>query len=208
MLSISPTGNTVYVGLGVSGQPPSQPDRWQKSLTAILAFSLGALCFSRAMRATGPLRRGTLVVSLALQAVLLFVPAALVQSGVVPDEATGATVPRILLLPLAMVSFGSAGQIVLSRLLACGEVPTVVLTSTYCDLMVDPHLFTAPLREGVKRNRRVVSVGLLVGGAVVGGFLTKGERSVANVLWVAGGIKVVMAVAWVFWRAERGVRLE
>ena len=126
----------------------------------------------------GPLRRGTMALSSLLQAVLCFASATLVLTGVVAEDA-GSQIPKnfIVLLPLAMLAFNSAGQIVQSRFLGFNEVPTVVLTSTYCDLMFDPLLFTAPVRENAKRNRRFLSAVVLLLGAVLGGFLTERGRS-------------------------------
>ncbi|KAK6382642.1 hypothetical protein LTS17_003311 [Exophiala oligosperma] len=202
------TGNTVYVGLGMSGQPFSQPYRWIKSGTAIISFCAGTYFFSRTARLLGALRRSTMVLSFIFQATLCFVAALFVVSGVVPANA-GTQIPRtfIVLLPLSLLSFQSAGQIVISRMLAYNELPTVVLTSTYCDLMFDPLLFTAPLRQNSKRNRRFVSAVALLLGAVVSGFLTKGG-DVANPLWIAGAIKVALAVVWLFWCGKGTIRLE
>lgn len=201
-------GNTVYVGLGMSGQPLSQPYRWVKSGTAILSFCLGTYVFSRACRFFGPLRRATLFGSFMVQAALCFVAGVLVVSGLVHKDA-GNQLPYnyIVLLPLGLLSFQSAGQIVMSRMLLYNELPTIVLTSTYCDLMFDPLLFTAPLTQNPKRNRRFVSALALVLGAGLGGFLTR-DGDIADPLWIAGGIKILLAAVWVFWRAEGAIRLE
>jgi Protein of unknown function (DUF1275) len=201
-------GNTVYVGLGISGQPLSQPYRWAKSGTAILSFCFGTYVFSRLARLLGPLRRSTMCSSFLFQASLCFISGVLVVSDVVPDDA-GNRLPGncIVLLPLGLLSFQSAGQIVASRMLAYNELPTVVLTSTYCDLMLDPALFTASMKETSKRNRRFVSAIALLLGAALGGILTRGG-SIADALWIAGIVKVIMAVIWIFWRGEGSIRLE
>ena len=146
--------------------------------------------------------------SFLFQALLCFISGVLVLSDVMPDDA-GDLLPGncIVLLPLGLLSFQSAGQIVASRMLAYNELPTVVLTSTYCDLMLDPALFSAPIREGSKRNRRFVSAVALMLGAALGGILTRGG-SIANALWITGIVKVIMAVIWIFWRGEGSVRLE
>lgn len=203
------TGNTVYAGLGVSGQPKSQPYRWAKSLTSIFAFVLGAFLYSRLMRSAGPMKRVTLVGCFLSQAILTFVAAGLVESGTVPSDA-GDLLPDdfIVVLPIALLALQSAGQIVVSRVLGVGEVTTVVLTSAYCDLFFDQEVLTAPLTENVKRNRRVASVLMLAAGAVAGGFLTRGG-DIALALWVAGGIKLAVSAVWLGWRKEdKGVRLE
>jgi len=202
------TGNTVYVGLGMSGQPLSQPYRWVKSGTAILSFCLGTYFFSRVCRFFGPLKRGTLFGSFIFQALLVFIAAILVVSGLVHKDA-GNQLPYnyIVLLPLGLLSFQSAGQIVMSRMLLYNELPTIVLTSTYCDLMFDPLLFTSPITQNAKRNRRAISAVALVLGAGLGGVLTK-NGDIADPLWIAGGVKIVLAVVWVFWKSEGTIRLE
>lgn len=146
--------------------------------------------------------------SFVFQAALCFIGAGLVVSGVVHRNA-GDQLPNnlIVLLPLSLLSFQSAGQIVASRMLAYNELPTVVLTSTYCDLMLDPALFTASLTQNSKRNRRFISAVALLAGAMLGGFLTK-NGDIADPLWIAGTIKVVLAVVWLFWSAEGSIRLE
>lgn len=192
----------------MSGQPLSQPYRWVKSGTAILSFCLGTYFFSRLCRYLGPLRRSTLSGSFILQALFCLVSGTLVVSDVVPNDA-GNQLPNnyIVLLPLGLLSFQSAGQIVASRMLAYNELPTVVLTSTYCDLMFDPTLFTTPITQNPKRNRRFVSAVALLLGAMLGGFLTRGG-SIANPLWIAGATKIVIGVVWLFWQAEGRIRLE
>ena len=201
-------GNTVYVGLGMSGQPLSQPYRWVKSGTAITSFCLGTYFFSRICRFFGPLRRSTLFGSFIFQALLCFIAGILVVSGIVHKDA-GNQLPYnyIVLLPLGLLSFQSAGQIVMSRMLLYNELPTIVLTSTYCDLMFDPLLFTAPITENAKRNRRFISAVALVLGAGLGGLLTK-DGDIADPLWIAGGVKIILGVVWLFWKSEGSIRLD
>jgi Protein of unknown function (DUF1275) len=202
------SGNTVYTGLGVSGQPASQPYRWTKSGTSIIGFCIGTYFFSRLARALGPMRRGTMCLLSIIQAILCFISATLVLTGVVAEDA-GSQIPKncIVLLPLAMLAFNSAGQIVQSRFLGFSEIPTVVLTSTYCDLMFDPLLFTSPLTVNSKRNRRLLSAVALLLGAMLGGFLTQ-HGKIENAIWIAGGVKVIMAVVWIFWSSEGSIRLD
>lgn len=202
------TGNTVYLGLGFSLQPASQPFRWVKSGTSILSFILGSFIFSRLSRYLGPLRRSTLVMTTALQAILVSFSALLSTLDIVPGDA-GDLVPDdlIVLLPLSLLAASAGGQCVLSRILGYNELPTVVLTSGYCDLAMDEKVF-AGVSENGKRNRRIGSVLLITGGAVIGGFLTK-NGEIEKALWLVGGVKGVMALLWLVWRQEGGaVRLE
>jgi len=83
-------------------------------------------------------------------------------------------------------------QIAVSRLLGFNELPVNVLTSTYCDLMGDMKLVAV---RNVKRNRRVASVVLLLGGAISAGWLLRSAPGLMGVLWIAAGVKFLAAVA-------------
>lgn len=109
------------------------------------------------------------------------------------------------LVPIALLSFQSAGQIVGSRALGLAEVPTVVLTSMLHDIAADPAL-VSPVTKNIKRNRRVLGfVGILVG-AVAGGFISESTHRMQVPLWIAGGIKVCITGAWVAWPAKKRSR--
>lgn len=102
------------------------------------------------------------------------------------------------LAPIALLSFQSAGQIVSSRALDVGEIPTVVITSLLCDLFSDPKLFDPPTKN-IKRNRRIIAFVLTLVGAIIGGWVSKATKGVQTMLWVAGAIKFVLAAMWSFW---------
>ncbi|RYP33836.1 hypothetical protein DL767_004566 [Monosporascus sp. MG133] len=87
------------------------------------------------------------------------------------------------------------GQIVASRQLGFNEVPANVLTSFYCDLFSsDPHIL-APWSENPKRNRRASAAVLMVLGATVQGWLGQSDAGLSTALWIAGGVKYLIAVA-------------
>ena len=159
-------------------------------------------------RLMGPLQRSTMIISLIFQALLCFAAVVTVLTGLVPMNA-GSLIPDncIVLFPLAMLSFQSAGQIVMSRILGYNEIPTVVLTSTYTDLFMDPKLFTASLTQNSKRNRRAISAIALLLGATLGGFLTE-NGSIVDPLWITGVLKVLLAGVWLVWRGKGTIRLE
>lgn len=167
---------------------------------SIVCFILGAFFFSRFCRYLSPLRRGTLVSSFLIQSTFVLVTAAIIEAGVV-DGST----PRVSqdidwrqLLPISLLSFQSAGQMVGSRILNISEIPTVVVTSVLCDFASDPKL-TAPLCANAKRNRRALGfLGILVG-AVAGGWISKAAGQIQSVLWLAGGIKFLISVSWMLW---------
>ncbi|OBT97565.1 hypothetical protein VE01_04529 [Pseudogymnoascus verrucosus] len=200
------TGNTIILALGASGQPVSQPYIWLKSLTAIVFFLIGCYFFAQSRR-IHPHRRFTLAASFLVQAILIFVAAALVQRHVVPSpsgyhELDPGRVAFIELLPIGFLAFQSGGQIVTSRTLGINEVPTTVLTSLFCDLMSDPHMLA---RDNVKRNRRVASAVTLLLGGIIGGWLSRSSVGMSAALWLAGGVKVGIAVGWAVWRAKEEV---
>lgn len=159
------------------------------------------------MRAMKPLRRSTVIVTTLLQALLIVLSACLSTFGVVSRNA-GNELPGNLrvLIPIILLAMQAGGQCVLSRVLGYNELPTVVLTSAYCDFAMDEKLFTG-LSENSKRNRRMASVLMIIGGAVIGGFLTR-DGDISLALWSVAGVKVVMGLVWLFWKPKEGaVRL-
>lgn len=162
-------------------------------------------------------RRATVFASFLAQAILLLAAAALAQSRAVPAFAQARLSPTptteqetarraledtpLTMLPLALLAFQFGGQIVASRVLACTEVPTNVLTSLYCDLLSDPALL-AGWAANAKRNRRVAAAVLTVAGGVAGGWLQRSAAGMGAALWIAGAIKLAVALAWLGWGAE------
>jgi uncharacterized membrane protein YoaK (UPF0700 family) len=195
------TGNTVFLGLGASNQPLSKPYGWAKSLTSIACFFTGCVCFSRAMRSRG---RGTtrdaLLASFIVQGALMLVAAGLVQGKAVPVPISGKGDPDFIeLLPIGLLAFQGGGQFVASRLLGFSEIPTVVLTSVYCDLGMDEKLLA---KKNDKRNHRAGAVVFILLGAIAGGWISRSQAGMATAMWVAAALKLGIAVAWVFWRGE------
>lgn len=182
---------------------------------SVAAFWVGCWFFSFSARQFGPQRKATLASSFCLQTALVLVSAALAQTHTAP--AFGNTLedpssefdlaqkladedhPAVYIV-IALLAFQSSGQIVLSRALGLGEIPSVVVTSLYCDLISDPDLFQAPVSANVKRNRRVASVALLLAGGIAGGWLQRSSAGMAGALWIAAGMKLVIALAWMTWK--------
>lgn len=105
------------------------------------------------------------------------------------------------LAPLALLAFQFGGQIVTSRVLGFNEVPTNVLTSLYCDLLSDPQIL-APIGKNVKRNRRVAAIILMMAGGISGAWLQRSRAGMPAALWIAGAVKLAIAVSWVSWRGK------
>lgn len=91
-----------------------------------------------------------------------------------------------------------------SRVLAYDEIPTVVLTTLLCDLLVDPRL-SEGVRGNAKRNRRVGAFLALFLGAMTAGGLTKVTEMVASV-WLAMGLKGVVTVCFFVWKDTAEVK--
>lgn len=145
-----------------------------------------------------------MTLSFLLQSILVIAAASIVQGGVVdgsyPSKRPPTEVDFKELIIIALLSFQAAGQIVSSRTLKVGEVPTVVVTSMLCDLMSDPALFS--LARNDKRNRRFVAFVLTLVGAICGGWISKAAGAVDPSLWTVAGIKFAIACGWLFWKAE------
>ncbi|KAH8811613.1 hypothetical protein F5884DRAFT_854954 [Xylogone sp. PMI_703] len=203
------TGNTIFLALGASGQPPGEPYGWLKSLTSIFFFLCGCFFFAQSRR-IGAQSRGALSLSFFIQSAFIIVAAALVQGKVV-HQPNGTVVEDSgvmhfkELIPIGFLSFQSGGQVVTSRILGFNEVPTTVLTSVYCDLMMDPGII-APFRDNLKRNRRVAAaISLLIGG-ICGGFLSKSKAHMSTTLWIAAGIKMAISLSWFLWKPKKVIQ--
>ncbi|KAL5611397.1 hypothetical protein BROUX41_000987 [Berkeleyomyces rouxiae] len=207
------TGNTIFLALGAAHLPPLESQLWIKAIVSIGAFWAGCFCFGQ-FRHLGARRKSSLALNFLLQAIFILAVAIITQTGAVPQFRRNAVSPHvslhstdnehdtyIALLPVALLAFQFGGQVVSSRTLGFNEVPTSVLTSLYCDLLSDPKLF-APLGKNDKRNRRIYAMVLLLVGGIVGSWLQRSSGGMPPSIWMAGGLKIVMAVAWLFWKGK------
>lgn len=113
---------------------------------------------------------------------------------------SGEKFPWLDLLPIGLLAFQSAGQVVASRVLKHNALPTMVLTTLYTDLMMDLHLVTAGILEDPQRNRRAGGVMMLFAGALIAGFMARSWPGFAGVLWLAAFVKSMMVLAWFLWK--------
>jgi hypothetical protein len=161
------------------------------------------MVFSTIMRRVGAIRRGTLFASFLVQTILIIIAVALIQADLIPHTSSDMSLaggPLFLeLIPIALLSFQSAGGMTCSRSLGFNEIPTVVLTSVYFDIATDPKITDKPTTN-VKRNRRIGGVVSLLVGAIVGGWLSRSSGGMMSALWMAAGLKFVAAFGWLFWK--------
>ncbi|XMA09000.1 hypothetical protein WAI453_001791 [Rhynchosporium graminicola] len=191
------TGNSIFLVLGASDQPRSEPNEWLKSLVSILSFLLGCFTFATAQR-INPRSRGRLASSFVVQSLFIIIAATLVQVGDAPLSdgivtKGGSKVNLYELLPLGFLAFQFGGQIVISRVLGFVEMPTTVLTLVYCDIVSDPKILA---KDNVKRNRRVGAVVFLLIGGISGGWISKSKAGMSTCLWISAGIKMFIALSW------------
>jgi uncharacterized membrane protein YoaK (UPF0700 family) len=100
------------------------------------------------------------------------------------------------LVPIALLAFQAAGQVVASRALRHSDLPTAAVTSLLCDMMSDVNLLSRNAVEDSQRIRRTLSAVLLLLGAIIGGVLTRSWVGMAGVLFIAVALKTLMALAW------------
>ncbi|KAI5251404.1 hypothetical protein E4T42_04308 [Aureobasidium subglaciale] len=195
--------NTVILGLSTAGLPDN-PHAWTTTLVSLASFLAGAFLTFRSTSLVSPKgvtsNRLWLSTIFFIQAALIIISAALVSADLVPHNRTGypddehkrGVIGNILIVSLfPPLGFQSGMQIATSRLLGYNELPVNVLTSTYCDLMGDAKLFAL---HNVKRNRRAIAVVLLFVGAIISGWLLRSSGGLQSVLWLAAGIKLLVAV--------------
>ncbi|OAA72012.1 DUF1275 domain protein [Akanthomyces lecanii RCEF 1005] len=197
------TGNTIFVALGTSGYN-NKPYGWARSLCSIGLFIIGSFCFARLAMLLGGKRRGALGFSFLCQSILVMLAAALIQGRVIdgsyPSHRAPGSVDFKEIAVIALLSFQAAGQIVSSRTLSVGAIPTVVVTSMLCDLMMDPALLAWAKNDN--RNRRFIAFVLTLVGAICGGWISKASGAVQPSLWTVAGIKLALAIAFVIWKEK------
>ncbi|KAK2791787.1 hypothetical protein FQN52_004470 [Onygenales sp. PD_12] len=194
------TGNVVFLALGVSGQPAYPSFLWAKCLIGISSFIIGVLFFIYGSRFLQPLRRSTLVISFTIQTLAILTASVLVQTGVVDSKHDNPSdaIDWMQVLPIALLAFQAGGQIVASRVLRMDEIPTLVLTTALCDLLVD---LKGGWHDNPARNRRIGTCVALFIGAMVSGGLSK-AAGLSSSLWLATGVKVVITLCWVGWKGK------
>lgn len=190
-------GNTIFLALGTSGQE-KKPYGWVYSLCSICCYMVGCYAFAKLHDLIGPRLRGSAVISFSVQTILVAVAAITHQVGIIDGRYPSDTHLVVGLADLSMVallSFQAAGQIVASRKVGIGEVPTLVITSLLCDFVIDGKLF-AGFYANVKRNLRAMAFVLTLAGAIAGGCISKATGMVGPSLWLIVAIKAFVAMSW------------
>ncbi|KAE8271007.1 hypothetical protein A4X09_0g1335 [Tilletia walkeri] len=171
----------------------------QQSASALLSgVSLASFCFfalifgqlSNRVTTNGPRTRWWLFGCGLIQSFMVVIVAILVILGKWQTRGNEYDAARILTL-----LGGSGGiQVVNAKLSSVPEIPTAVVTSPWVELLSDgnlfsPHLFTEDVRS---RNLRVMHIGGLMLGSVIGAVIRKYAGS-APIIFLAAGIKILIA---------------
>lgn len=166
--------NTIILAMRIAIPPtPSQhPLHYLKCLVSIGSYCFGSLIFNCLHRAPNglssprpPLHRWRLTCSFLIQAALVSAVAILAQTGVLSSSSREAAVftsgppgspgdHYLDILGIAILAFESAGQVCLSRVLGVAEIPTIVFTLTYHDL-VGESLSTRSVGERARQRANV-----------------------------------------------------
>lgn len=232
-------GNTIFAALGIGGQPEaSHQQQYYKSLVSIAAFCLGTLFFSALHRfptsfhhQPSSRRRWVFALSFALQTLFIVIAALMVSlilvsdlpfiSGVFSSGSDKAEHPTIRenlnyldLCPIALLAFGAAGQVTLSRTLGLIELPTIVLSTLFHDFTADLYNLRRSwsksksaadffLNSQRRQEKRLFAIIALFLGGIVGGEMYKSHSTgMAGALWLAAALKLSLAAAFLVWKKD------
>ncbi|KAI1826004.1 DUF1275 domain protein [Xylaria intraflava] len=176
-------------------------------VTSIGSFVIGCVFFSRFHSFIGRGRqRRTVFISFLVQTIFVTLAAGIIQGGLIdgryPSQQAPSYVDFKALIPIALLSFQAAGQIVNSRGLGVSEVPTVVITTLLCDLVSDSNIFV-PFSQNPKRNKRACAFVLTLAGAIIGGLISKRTGYVQNSLWLVAALKFSITIFWLVCGKEK-----
>ncbi|RSH83837.1 hypothetical protein EHS25_005452 [Saitozyma podzolica] len=182
------TGNTILLTVSIVGAHP---------LLMLTGISLGsflgsAFVFGHLGHFMGVRRRGWLFLTTLTQALIMFICAILLSPNGSPRVSPGG--PHEW-LTLSLFAIMSGAQVAMARQSACQEMPTAPMTSSYVDLMADKYIFLRWKHpKAGPRNRRVMYIGAMIVGGVLGAVVHKYAGSWVVVL-VTGFMKMAVVAA-------------
>ena len=167
------TGNVVFLGFAIGGVPGLSI--W-RSLLALVFFMSGALLGGRMTKAMNPQDPGSTPVHALVIETLLLLAASVVSIGFrAPYEDHKLKI--VLVIALTAVVMGLRNAVV--RKLGVPDLTTTVLTMTIAGLAADARLAGG---QGSHSGRRLVSIGAMLIGALVGAALVLHTRSIYALL--------------------------
>ncbi|GAB7364784.1 hypothetical protein MBLNU230_g5581t1 [Neophaeotheca triangularis] len=186
------TGNTVLLAVSITGLGIYDLFIPENVGLSLACFVAGGWSIGQLGHFIGPRRRLWVLGSNVVQTALVFVAAGLQHwHGV---QLQGAYALGVI----ALLSFASGSQVVLSRAFACTEISTAMATAAWVDLLVDPHILK---RHNRGRNRRVAFLISLFMGTLVGAYMYTRVSSAFALLMSAVG-KVIVTVMLLFNKSD------
>ena len=175
VFSAAMSGNIILLGMGITGGGTLLP-----AALALSTYSVGAVCGGR-MFLPGDTHRGILLAGgTAIHAVLVFVAALI-------SLRYGFSSTPVDRLMLCLLAFSMGWQYSIIRRLKVPDLTTTVVTTTLTGLFGESTGYD-------KQHRRIMTIGMLLLGALAGGLLWRLELRTAPI-WAAGGILTGCAAA-------------
>ena len=117
------------------------------------------------------------------------------------------------LIAIALLAFQSSGPVFFSRVLGAIELPTIVLSTLYCDFVADLYLLPSRFRTKIswydfvfkserRQIRRLCSILCLFLGGLSGGYIFQSPAGMITAIWLAAGLKGSLVLGWILWRSE------
>lgn len=118
------------------------------------------------------------------------------------------------LIAIALLAFQSSGPVFFSRVLGQIELPTIVLSTLYCDFTADLYRLPYSLRnmsswhsfffiDERRQFRRLGCILSLFLGGLTGGMMFRSNAGMIGAIWLAAGLKGSMVALWVVWKSEK-----
>jgi uncharacterized membrane protein YoaK (UPF0700 family) len=179
------TGNTVLLAVSAAGlhRDMTLISSVPNTVMSLSMFVLGAFVFGQVGNYFGRRRRWWLLVTNLIQTAMVFAATAVQYRYPINIY------DRYSLIVIALLAFSSGGQVAMARSLDITEITTAMATAAYVDLFIDLNILKWGNR---RRNRRVLFLIMLFGGAFAGAFAYKRLGSAFTLLMSAVGKAIVL----------------
>jgi len=208
------TGNTVQLGLAIARlfSPGDIPESDRHgfhtadalALCSLIAFVLGTFSSRLNPNFVSYKSRGYIVAQVLLQALLTLAAAITAhygrQTSFAPDRGNPSWNNALGFATLAFISASMGAQGVLGTKLASPFATTVVLTSVYCNIALDPALFTFTKLVPAREDKFIAVLAALIGGIAARALI--GQIGASNTLFIGAGLRFATALMWIIAKAK------
>lgn len=198
------TGNTVQLGLALARLFNGQHDYSfhiadQQALCSLITFILGAT-IARIGDKMGCKTRAWLALGTLIQTLFTMAAAIAIwksgQMSVADSRANPAWTNTLSFVCIGFMSASMGLQGIMGKRTNTQFTTTVVLTTTWCELMADPQLFNIR-RLVISRDHKILAIGSLFFGGFLGRALLDAIGS-AGTLGVGTGLRFIVSIWWLF----------